>query len=229
MSSTFTDVKRRLASTGLILGPLLFLGIDVWMYGYGQMLRGSIAGLASMIVWIPAVMGLYHLLRSRSERWALVAGGTAVTGVLGVVAIIASGVLHLMVLRGAPGSEVVREAVKSGHAQVMGLFGPLGVLFPLGLLLFAVGLARYGVVPRWSGVLLAAGAVLYPAGRIPSVLPVLVASDLALALGFGWLGVRLLTHPQTWDDPARSVPTGSQALPGGPVPLPTAGAVSLQP
>lgn len=228
MPSTFTHSKRRLASAGLILGPLLFLAVDVWMYGYGQMLGGSVAGLASMLVWVPAVMGLYHLLRSRSEPWALVAGGTALVGLLAVVAIITGAILRLMALQASPGSAEVREAVNAGYAR-MGFILPFGVLFPLGLLLFAIGLARHGVVPRWSGVFLVAGAILYPAGRIPSVLPVLVASDLALALGFGWLGVRLLTHPRTWEDPARSVSTGSQSHPGGAVPLPMAGAVSLQP
>lgn len=227
MPSTFTDVKRRLASSGLILGPLLFLAVDVWMYGYGQMLRGSVAGLASMMVWVPAVMGLYHLLRSRSEPWALVAGGTAVVGVLGVVAIITSAIARLMTLQAPPGSAAVREAVESASVRMRFVL-PFGVLFPLGLLLFAIGLARHGVVPRWPGVILVAGAILYPAGRIPSVLPVLVASDLALALGFGWLGVRLVTHPHTWNGPARSAPTGARALPGTPVRLPVTGAVSPQ-
>jgi hypothetical protein len=78
----------------------------------------------------------------------------------------------------------VKLVDRSGAAN---LIKPLGLAFPLSLLLVAVALRRLG--HRWQAVTLAAAAVAWPIAHIGNIAEVAVPLSIALVAAFGSLGL----------------------------------------
>jgi hypothetical protein len=77
-----------------------------------------------------------------------------------------------------------------------------GLLAPLTLALLGITLARTGAAPKSLGYLLAVGAVLFPASRIPDIEPLALASDLLVVASLVPIGLRLLGGRATSARPA---------------------------
>jgi hypothetical protein len=69
----------------------------------------------------------------------------------------------------------------------------IGILFPLGLLILAASIYRSRAASPLAALLLAAGAILFPVGRIAGATFALLGGDLLLLAAFIMIGGRLLS------------------------------------
>jgi hypothetical protein len=103
-------------------------------------------------------------------------------------------------LRGSPGRDLWglrggggrrARSGRLGHARRAG-----GFAFFFGLILFGLATMRAGVFPRWAGLLLIAGDVVFAAGDLagPAAPMVFVLGAALTCAGFVWLGLALLTR-----------------------------------
>jgi hypothetical protein len=113
-----------------------------------------------------------------------VAGTTLVSGVV------------LVEMAGASGANV-EAALGGGLAGTLALLG--GLAFFLGLILFGAATMRAGVFPRWAGLLLIVGDVVFGAGDLfgPAAPIVYVLGAAITSAGFVWLGLTLLSGSGT--------------------------------
>jgi hypothetical protein len=80
-----------------------------------------------------------------------------------------------------------------GSLKLIATTQMIGLFFPVGLLILAACLYRARIVNPLVPLSLAAGAVLFPLGRIAGLLVGLIGGDLLLIAAFGIIGQRLLS------------------------------------
>jgi hypothetical protein len=97
-------------------------------------------------------------------------------------------------IAGASGTDVgaVLGAGVTGALSVLG-----GLVFFVGLIVFGIATMRAGVLPRWAGLLLIVGDVVFAAGSFvgPAAPTVFVVGALITCAGLVWLGLTLLSGP----------------------------------
>lgn len=177
----------------LIAGPVLFTAADFFWVGdaeYG-LVAGTLLVLGS-VAWIVGFAGIAAVIRRDAPRiagWGMVLA--AYGAVCGGAAFGLQGVMNAMYGVGH------REALDrlGDHPLVANvIFWIGGPAFPLTLLLLAVYLLVSRRVPLWTGVLLAAGAVLFPAARIPRIELVAIAVDLLMLVPAVYLAGVITRH-----------------------------------
>lgn len=170
----------------LLVGHVLNLG--------GDPVYGTVPGASSVLTaHVLLVFALVALYAAQAER-------IGVTGILGMVLGVAgttlvSGVV-LVEMAGASGANV-EAALGGGLAGTLALLG--GLAFFLGLILFGAATMRASVFPRWAGLLLIVGDVVFGAGDHfgPAAPIVYVLGAAITGAGFVWLGLALLSGSGT--------------------------------
>ena len=163
----------------------------------------AVAGFLSVVnalLMTAAVLGLSQLLRARADGVGLAGAACALVGWAASLRITA--VIHLdMLLRagveGVP-PDALGTTLKSAPAVFVSMF-PVGLFFPLGLVVLGLALFWWRPVNRGLGLLLALGGVLFPVGRALGVESAIIACDLVLAATFAALGWQILSRPEVWD------------------------------
>ena len=186
-SSSLVRLGGGLASAAagilLLLGHVLNLGGDP---EYGTALGGSLV-LAAHVALVFALVALYA---AQAEQSGLLGSLGMVLGVIGTTLV--SGVV-LVEIAGASGADVdaVFAAGVSGVLSVLG-----GLAFFVGLILFGTATMRAGIFPRWAGLLLIVGDVVFGMGDFfGSAAPIVfVVGALITCAGFVSLGVILLSR-----------------------------------
>lgn len=79
-----------------------------------------------------------------------------------------------------------------------------GILSAVVFVLIGIALYVARLVPAWLGILVAIGGVLFPAGRIPRVPALILASDVLLLVGLLLLVARLWPRTSSRPDPSTS-------------------------
>jgi hypothetical protein len=123
-------------------------------------------GFLSIVVFAAAVLGLAFLVRRRQPRLGLWAGALSVAGLLGLAAVITIdgytwGILGEVYGRDdvSPGTaEIALREVQHSEWSLLYYLMPLGWI--VGLALLALGAARQGAVPVWTGGLMALGGLM---------------------------------------------------------------------
>ena len=166
----------------LLVGHLLDLGGDP---EYGMVL-GSSSVHAAHVVLVFALVGLYA---AQAERSGLLGSLGMVLSVVGTILV--SGVV-LVEIAGASGAEV-EDVLGAGLSAALVLLGGLGFL--IGLILFGVATMGAGVFPRWAGLLLIVGDVVFGAGGFAGAAATIfeVVGALITCAAFVWLGLSLLS------------------------------------
>jgi hypothetical protein len=169
----------------LLLGHILNLG--------GDPEYGTLPGASSVLIaHVFLVFALVALYAAQAEQSGLLGGLGMVLGVTGTTLV--SGVV-LVEIAGASGAEVdaVFAAGVSGMLSVLG-----GLAFFIGLILFGIATMRAGVFPRWAGLLLIVGDVVFGAGDFfGSAAPIVfVVGALITCAGLVWLGLALMSARQ---------------------------------
>jgi hypothetical protein len=227
-----TNFRRTLGGLCLILAPILFAVAEITypstgMTGaeqlgtaagsYNLMLADIYFGIASAILFIPAVYALLHLTRRRGVVLGHVAAILTIAGVC--LAHLALGGLQLM-LWAMAGPGVDRQAMASFIDKTMqnpaGLPLVLGhELFAFGIILFGIAVWRSGFGYRWAGPAIAIGVVLDIVGGTIGLPDVLIAilSDGIFVTGLAAVGLRvLMTSDKEWEAAPANVRSAQPAV-----------------
>lgn len=233
------NFRRTVAGVCLILAPLAFGGTDLIRLHIEGGLLGeeqlaaiatnsglwdvvTVLNMVGLILFVPAILGLMHLLRERSTVLSHVGGGLALVGVLGFVAHNAG---YFGLMEGLATSEMSQEQMLRfiGHMEtsvsvimyvLMFLLG-----FQFGPLLLGIGLYRARAVPRWVAGLVILGMVLWiAAGFSPASesMVAIAAVWILFSVGLGATGLRVLSMSDIeWErlrttPPAEAAPVGAQ-------------------
>ena len=214
-----TNFRRTLGGLCLILAPILFAvaeitypasdgngaqQLDIAARNHDVMLTDIYFGIASAILFIPAVYALLNITRRRGVVLGHVAAILTVVGVC--LAHLALAGLQLM-LWAMAGPGVDRQAMAAFIDKTMqnpaGLPLVLGhELFALGIIVFGVAIWRSGFGYRWAGPAIAIGVVIDIVGGtigLPDTL-ISVVSDAIFVTGLAAVGLKvLLTSDAEWE------------------------------
>jgi hypothetical protein len=227
-----TNFRRTLGGLCLILAPILFAvaeitypstgatgaeQLDTAAASYNLMLADIYFGIASAILFIPAVFALLQVTRGRGVVLGHVAAILTIVGVC--LAHLALAGLQLM-LWAMAGPGVDRQAMASFIDKTMqnpaGLPLVLGhELFAFGIIVFGIAVWRSGFGYRWAGPAIAIGVVLDIVGGtigLPDVL-ISILSDAIFVTGLAAVGLKvLMTSDADWEAGGETVRAAEPAV-----------------
>ncbi|HWS53915.1 MAG TPA: hypothetical protein VN228_07305 [Pyrinomonadaceae bacterium] len=181
-----SNLRRAAAGASLIAGPALLLTSSVARFAFGLLDAWYQTMKLSFFFFAVGALGLVHLLRGRADGSGHAGGALTLAGCLSGASIVTAAYINER-LSGA----VPLERLEGLYLTIVN--SPLpGLFFPIGLLVLAVALTRKKVIPAWAGLLFAAGAVLFPVGRIPGLVWAIFACDVLLTISLGYAGARVL-------------------------------------
>ncbi len=195
-SSPATNFRRQIAGVSLIVAPVSMLVADALWFGAGMTMTGLVMWKVVFLIYLFAVLGLAHLLRPHADRLGLAAGFLAFAGLMTGPSLVTLRQVHQATLDAGLGENTVEQIsnVIVNNFPIMATSAYFtGPAFPLGLILFGIGLYRVRVVPKWAAALLILSGILYPIGRIGGILPVIFACDLVAVIAMGLIGWRILS------------------------------------
>ena len=157
--------------------------------------------LVSLVLAVPAVLGLMHMLREREVAMGHLGGGLGLLGILAFVGIVA--------LDGFAGW----QAGVGDRSEMVALFDRLydsaGVAIPfyvmsfaltLGVLCLAYGLYRARFVQPWMAMLLGIGAIVLAVGVVTAGELVTIGGAAFLLVGLGSVGRMVLAESdEAWE------------------------------
>jgi hypothetical protein len=173
-TTTPATLEQRLLTGSLLVAPVTYLAADTTYAarGWEDATAGVLAVLGSIAYGFVFLRVAGWLAPSSRLRPALV-----VVGLVGMSGAVAYGfdTIHLSL----GDTQLVDQP---GAAN---LIKPLGLFFPLALVLVGVALARLGA--RWQGGLVLLAGLAWPVGHIANIAPLCFAVNVALVLGLGTL------------------------------------------
>jgi len=195
-SSPATNLRRQIAGVSLILAPVLMLVADALWFGAGMTMTGLVMWKVVFLIYLLAILGMVHLLRRNADRLGLAAGLLAFTGLMTGPSLVTLRQVNQATLDAGLSANIV-EQVSNAIANNFPIMATsayfTGPAFPLGLILFGVGLYRVRVMPKWAAALLILSGILYPIGRIGGILPVIFVCDVVAVIAMGLIGWRILS------------------------------------
>ena len=227
------NFRRTLGGLCLILAPALFAVVEITFPGgngtgaeqlataaanHDLMLADIYMGIASAILFIPAVFALLHVTRGRGVVLGHVAAILTVVGVC-LAHLSLAGLQLMLWAMAAPGvdRQTMASFIDKTQQNPAGLPLVMGhELFALGIIVFGIAVWRSGFGYRWAGPAIALGVVLDIAGGMAG-LPDLVASvvsDAIFATGLAAVGLRVLLTPDAaWQAAVESSPSAQRPAP----------------
>jgi hypothetical protein len=194
--------RRVLAGTcaTLLAAILLFHGTTVLLDDGTPHSRGAIAATGFLTVLtvgltVGAVLGITQLVRRKRDGLGLTGAALAILG-----ATVGARIMVLGQLRDLAGNNSIMDMLQSARI-VWASIVPIGLMYPIGLMLLGIAIISARPVHRWIGVALAIGGLLFPVGRAIGVGPAIYGSDAILALAYASLGWQILTRPALWHEP----------------------------
>jgi hypothetical protein len=174
-----SHLETRVEGFCLIIAPLLLAASTFfWQNGeYG--VEAAILIIFSMFLWIPALTGLFSLIKNDMPRYAV--WGLWIS-VFGCISGVCFGFLgYLATVFNISHDEYLNSLSNYPVSSQILLFGS-GPLFPLSLLILAINLMLKRSVPVWISVLLCVAAIAFPMSRIPRIEWVAHIADLAILI-----------------------------------------------
>ena len=174
-TSTVTPTERLLTAS-LLVAPLVYLAADSLYAARG---------------WDDATAGVLHVLGAIAYGFVVLAVAWRLPGDSRLAAVLVAVGLIGMAGNVAYGFDTIHASfgdvnlVDRGGAAT--LIKPLGLFFPLSLLLAAAALHRLGHV--WPAVTVAIAALVWPVAHIGNIAELAVPVNVALVLAFGGLAV----------------------------------------
>ncbi|HVW95455.1 MAG TPA: hypothetical protein VHA56_05775 [Mucilaginibacter sp.] len=193
MQTTTTILHLKLLGVTLIIAPLMFsVSTFFWENGEYGITAGTLMALSN-VFWIPALIALFGLLKSRMPyyyAWGLLLAiyGSCVGGgsfsYLGYFATVFH-ISHQSYL-----TTLMQHPFSSGI-----LIFWAGPVFPLSLLVLGINLIRKKAVTPWLGMMLCLGAVAFPLGRIFRIEMIAHVTDLLFTIPFVITGLQFINRP----------------------------------
>jgi hypothetical protein len=178
----------------------------------------TVLNMLGIVLFVPAVLGLLHLLHHRGAVLGHIGGGLLLIGLLGLAAHNAGyyGTLGAVSAPGIDQEQMIRfwQAAETVPGNLVSLLMFL-IGYVLGMVLLGVGLFWARVVPRWTAALI----VLYVVGFLFAEESLLLAliSWMLLFVGLGTIGFMLLRQSDAdWAKHAGLGEEGSVTQPASP-------------
>jgi len=144
--------------------------------------------LASLVLLVPAILGLMHMLREREAGLGHLGGGLAMIGTLAAVG---SSAIAFVVWQMAAGDADLLNRVNDTTGTFV-LFTLAVFALPAGLVLLAFGLVRAHAVQRNLAACVAVGAIVAAVGFAAATMWMLIAGYALLMVGLGLIGHMVL-------------------------------------
>ena len=180
----------RLAGLCSMLAPLPLLAGDAMQIVGGLGFEWTVALWLSFVLFVPAVFGLTYLVARGGSRLGLWGGAAAFVGCMAGASM--QILFRVWAVLGEAGSPETIGLLRGSRKLIVST-QMIGILFPLGLLVLAASVYRSRAASPLAALLLAAGAILFPIGRIAGVTFALLGGDLLLLAAFVMIGGRLLS------------------------------------
>jgi hypothetical protein len=150
-----------------------------------------------VVCMIGSIFAITQLLRRRADRIGLAGAAMVLLGWTVGSRIMVLGQLEALLKNGATGvpSDTLQKMFQAAPL-IWASIVPSGLLFPLGLITLGITIFLVKPIPRWIGLLLIAGGVCFPIGRIGNVLWAVVSSDLLLGTAFALIGWSVFTREE---------------------------------
>lgn len=171
--------------------------------------------LAGLALFLPAVLGLMHLLRERATAFGHVGGGLAMIGLFGATAVVAVDGIAVSQM-GQPEASAEEMAALLGRIKDSAGLRALAVVgavsFLLGVLLLAYGLWRARAVQPWTAGGIAAAAIVIFIGQVTDNSLIFAIAFASYLVALGPIGWRILSESdEVWArEPARPAATPAQ-------------------
>ena len=190
LSTKSSQLEKRVEGFCLIIAPVLFSGSTFfWQDGeYG--VEAAVLIIFSMFLWIPALTGLFSLIKNEMPRYAVWGLWVAVFGCISGVCFAFLG--YLATVFNISHEQYLNSLSHYPATSQILLFGS-GPLFPLSLLILGVNLMLKRSVPVWIAALFCLAALAFPLSRIPRIEWIAHIADLAMLIpcfAIGWEIVR---------------------------------------
>ena len=157
-----------------------------------------LVALVSIVLAVPAVLGLMHMLREKQGAVGLIGGGLAVLGLMAFVGIVAIELVFWQA--GAPAQTAVLIDRVGDTAGIMVPFFVVSLGFGLGMILLAAGLYAARAVSALMAGCLAVGAGAVTIASATAAEWLFIAGSVVFALGFGMTGFMVLSEADTdWE------------------------------
>ena len=158
----------------------------------------------SLVLAVPAVLGLMHMLREREVAYGHLGGGLALIGLLATTAIVAIDGFVGWQAGAATGSDAAAmTALFERVTETTGVILPVFVMsyaFTVGMLFLAAGLYRARAVQSWTAAMLGVGAIVFAVGTTMAENVVAIIGAAVLLVGFFQVGRMVLTESdEAWE------------------------------
>ena len=168
--------------------------LDAWYVAH-------LLAFVSIVLVVPAVLGLMHMLRERQVALGHVGGGLAILGLLAFTGLVAME-LVLWQMAGA-GSTAETVALLERLNETAGIVIPFVLLsfgFSIGMAVLAVGLYRARAVQSWMAVFVAVGAILFGLAVATAMNWLAIVAAAFLVVGLGAIGRMVLRETdEAWE------------------------------
>jgi hypothetical protein len=148
--------------------------------------------LVSIVLAVPAVLGLMHMVRERQGVAGMVGGALAVLGLMAFVGVVA--IEMVLWQAGPPAETAVLIDRLEDTAGIMIPFGVVSLGFGLGMIALAAGLYAARAVSALMAGCLAVGAAAVTIAPVLAIEWLVIAGAAVLALGFGMTGFMVLAE-----------------------------------
>jgi hypothetical protein len=158
----------------------------------------------ALVFFVPAVLGLMHMLREREVAYGHLGGGLALVGLLATTGIVAMEGFVGWQAGAASGSDAAAmTALFERVTETTGIVLPFFVMsyaFMVGMLFLAAGLYRAHAVQSWTAAMLGIGSIVLAVGlTMPEDVVSIIGAGILL-VGFFQVGRLVLTESdEDWE------------------------------
>jgi hypothetical protein len=157
--------------------------------------------LVSLVLAVPAVLGLMHMLREREVAYGHIGGGLAMLGLMAYVGIVAMEMVLWQM--GTSGDRGAMVAVLRSLNDTAGIVIPFFVVsagFALGMICLAAGLYRARAVQWWMAICLVVAAVCIAVATFAAANWLAIVGAAILFVSLGSIGRMVLTESdEDWE------------------------------
>ena len=188
-----TSKFSTIAGACAVFAPVVLLCSDIYRLSTNRDFEWSIGLWLAFVLFVPAVFGFTYQLVAAGSRLALVGGGLAFFGAMaGASMQVLFRTYAVLAEQGAHGAiDQLRSTFKLIASTQM-----IGLTWPIGLITLAAALLLTDRKRWMTSLLLAAGAIAFPIGRIAGSQAAIILSGIFFMGAFGLIGQQLLRRSE---------------------------------
>jgi hypothetical protein len=168
--------------------------LDAWYAAH-------LIALVSIVLTVPALLGLMHVLRERQVALGHVGGGLAMVGLLAFVGLVAMELVMWELV--SEGDTAAAVTLLQGLNETAGILIPFALTsfgFAIGMALVAVGLYRARAVQSWMAVCVGVGSIVFGFGIATAMNWLTIVAAAFLVVGLGSIGRMVLRETdEAWE------------------------------